>query len=256
MKKTLLYVVVIGIIIGNGYERERELIWSDEFDGGVLDSGKWILEFPGKHLDAINVMEAISIKDGELTITTYSEGGINYSGMISTRGIFENAYGYYEIRAKFGDSGGTWSDIWLYSYDVSKEDGDYKINGTEVDIVEHRVIDSNKKDISDYILHTLHWNGYGERHEVLSEANSVHDVSMGYHVYGLEWTPMEYRFYIDGVESWVTAAAVTSHPLFIILSTEVRDNFWAGDIARGGFGLRSDSVTKFTIDYVRVYESK
>lgn len=257
MKKRLLMIsIMVGVISSDIGDDSREMIWSDEFEGEEIDSSKWILEFSGKHLDAMNDIRAISVRGGELTITTYSEGGINYSAMLSTRDRFENVYGYYEIRAKFGDRGGTWSDIWLYSYDVSKEDGDYESNGTEVDIVEHRVIDSNKKDISDYILHTLHWNGYGERHEVIAKENSKYDVSEGYHVYGLEWTPSVYRFFIDDEESWVTDVAVTNHPLFIILSTEVRDKFWAGDIATGGFGLLGDSECKFVIDYVRVYKSK
>src|SRR6266446_7548496 len=80
---------------------EYQLKWADEFDGTQLDLQKWKIWLPGKRRDAINTPDAVTVADGRLTITTYTEGGKHYTGMISTQGIFETSFGYYEARIQW-----------------------------------------------------------------------------------------------------------------------------------------------------------
>ena len=59
----------------------------------------------------------------------------------------------------------------------------------------------------------------------------------GFHVYGFEWTPTQYRFFIDGKLTWKTGP-VSQRPQYLILSCEVQDNGWAGKTPTGGYGAR------------------
>src|SRR5438128_8004948 len=81
-----------------------QLKWADEFDGTQLDLQKWKLWLPGKRRDAINTLDAVSVAGGKLTIGTYTEGGKHYTAMISTQGIFEPSFGYYEARIQWQDA--------------------------------------------------------------------------------------------------------------------------------------------------------
>jgi hypothetical protein len=65
--------------------------------------------------------------------------------------------------------------------------------------------------------------------------------------FGLLWTPTEYVFYVDGKETWRTAAGgVCQVPLYIELSDEI--GTWAGDIKKV---LLPD---EFLVDYIRGYD--
>lgn len=78
----------------------------------------------------------------------------------------------------------------------------------------------------------------------------------GYHIYGLLWTPEEYIFYIDGEESWRIAKGVSHTPEYIILSTEIQDESWAGDIPKKGYGSFDETSNIMYVDYVRVFQKK
>src|SRR6185436_120054 len=64
------------------------LDWSDEFDGSALDTNKWNHRLLGPRNDATNTASAISVTNGALTITTYTEGETNYTGMIGTENLY------------------------------------------------------------------------------------------------------------------------------------------------------------------------
>ncbi|MEK6795146.1 MAG: family 16 glycosylhydrolase [Spirochaetota bacterium] len=71
----------------------------------------------------------------------------------------------------------------------------------------------------------------------------------GFHTYSVWWTPTEYIFYTDNVETWRTnAGGICQVPLYIILSDEVMKNGWCGDIEKA---VLPDTMF---IDYVRVYD--
>ena len=46
--------------------------------------------FPGARRDATDTPDAVSVCDGFLTITTYTENGRHFTGVISTEGLFES----------------------------------------------------------------------------------------------------------------------------------------------------------------------
>lgn len=222
--------------------------WSDEFDGDALDLTKWSLPWKDRY-GVVNQLQNAQVYDGCLHIKTKTDKGKLTSAMLTTQGSLEKAYGYWEIKCKFGDDSGTWSDAWLFTEDMVKGVDDLDKFGAEVDIFEHRLFDGKGEYIPHLISHGVHWNGYDwpKHHNSwgLSELQKWND----WHVFGLYATPEKYQFIIDGVVVG-EVHPTTKHPLFLVLSTEILDKGWAGK------KLKEYDHETLTIDYVRYYTAK
>lgn len=217
-----------------------KLAWHDEFDGRKLDDSKWDVPPDGRRRDAWWMRRAIQLDgQGHLVINTLKEDGRYIDGCVRTLGKFEHTYGYYVARIELQRQPGHWSAFWLMGRGVGKV-GDQGRDGTEIDIME-------KPWLDDRVQHALHWDGYGKHHKSAGQKSSVPGVMKGFHAFALMWTPEEYVFYVDGKETWRTAAGgVCQAPLYIKLSDEVGK--WGGDIAKAKLPDR------FLVDYVRVYD--
>jgi beta-glucanase (GH16 family) len=234
-----------------------KLTFSDEFSGASLDTDKWAHRLPGPRHDAINASNAVSVSGGLLTIKTYTDAGIHYTGMIGTQEIFEQTFGYFEARMKFHSSAGQWSAFWLTSPTYGNPIGDPGQAGTEIDIAEHRATNPNGADLRSRYVSAVHWDGYGAEHQQVAKthgplAGLANDT---WHTYGLRWSPSGYEFYFDDALMWTVTQAVSRRDEYLILSSEVRDGNWAGDVPAGGYGTFASSVTNMQVDYVRVYSS-
>ena len=136
-------------------------LWSDEFDGVALDQTKWVYWNPGKRRHAMNVPEAVTLRDGFLTIATYTESGKHFTGMISTRDKYEAQYGYYEARIQWADAPGQWSAFWSQTPTIGKPIDDVAAAGMEIDFVEHRAVDHEGKPLAAKANFTLHCTDTG-----------------------------------------------------------------------------------------------
>ena len=232
-----------------------KLTFSDEFSGSSLDATKWAHRLPGVRNSAINTSNAVAVSDGLLTITTYTDAGTNYTGMIGTQGIFEQTFGYFEARMKFHSSPGEWSAFWLQSPTYGDPVGDPGQSGTETDIVEHRAVNPSGTDLRSRYVSAVHWDGYSTDHKQVAKTHGPL-AGLGndsWHTYGLKWSPSGYEFYYDDTLLWTVTAAVSRRSEYMILSSEVRDGNWAGNVPAGGYGSFASSVTNMQVDYVRVY---
>lgn len=239
------------------------LEWSDEFEGGSLDTNKWNQRLPGPRNDAVNTAQAVSVTNGVLTITTYTENGTNFTGMIGTENLYMPLYGYIEARINFNDSPGEWSAFWMTAPTMVLV-GNPKVYGTEIDIVEHRSVNSNNVLNHNRAVANIHWDGYGPEHKTVGSGLVGSGLSTGWHLFAMEWTTNFQNFYYDGVFVWGVTNSAAQAPIppeapvsqrsqYLILSSEVRDGHWAGTIPVGGYGNRSTSSTKMNVDYVRSY---
>lgn len=235
------------------------MTWADEFDGTTLNPARWAPNALGKRHDAINTADNIALDgQGHLVITTSTDEQdgrpVVHSAMVSTRHLFEQRYGYFEARIAFHDAPGGWSAFWLQSRSMGRPVNDPQRAGIEIDIVEHRAVDTRGRNIAASAQHTLHWNGYGKEHRSAGKLVHVPGLDQGFHVYGFEWTPTAYRYFFDGKLTWeVRNAPISQHPEFILLSSEVRNRGWAGVVPDRGYGDRAHSPVKMVVDYVRVY---
>ncbi|MFR1321050.1 MAG: family 16 glycosylhydrolase [Akkermansia sp.] len=163
----------------------------------------------------------------------------------------DRTYGFYEASIEFtGDrnaSSGMWSAFWLQSDTISTVGNTGKY-GTEIDIVEYRPNPANGYETNQ----AIHYHGYGEHHKSAAKQHKI-GLLEGYHTYGVLRTAGGYTFYMDGKEVWKTQEALSCIPEYIILSSEIRDKNWAGDIPANGYGSRDKSPTAMNVDYVRVY---
>ena len=114
-------------------------------------------------------------------------------GAIETNGNFEFTYGYAEARCSLPKEEGHWAAFWLQSPALKR--GVYTPSGTEIDIFEYHARWGNE------LQHTLHWDGYRKTQDKRVKAHNLND---GFHTFGLEWTPSEYVFYVDGKFTWST----------------------------------------------------
>ncbi len=159
--------------------------------------------------------------------------------MVATDHERQWTFGYFECRAKMARQVGAWSAFWMES-DTMGIVGDPAKHGVEIDIYEYF-----KNHGAGIIDHALLWDGYGKQGRSSGQINRmVIGLDEGFHTFGLQWTPGEDVFFIDGVERWWTTEVVSHHPEYVILSTEMLKAY--------GFKPANfpDSVT---FDYVRVY---
>ncbi len=226
-------------------ENAYRLTFSDEFDGNALDETKWSLcpqmerQGAGGWWD-----DSMTSLDGNgnlvLSILRRKEDGRLISGAIRSRGKFEQAYGYYEIRCTLPPVEGAWCAFWLMG-DTVYGTGNGGRDGTEIDIMESPYYPQSA------INQTLNWDGYGVHHKYEGKKVYGNDLYNGFHTYGLEWTEDEYIYYIDGKETWRTkGGGICENPLYMKVSIEAAK--WVSE-------LNEDRLpSEMVVDYVRAYE--
>lgn len=246
------------------------LVWSDEFDGDSLDSTKWqplhgnterAVMRKGGYLHK----DLVEVKEGNLHIyTRYYEDGLGggkpgyYSQILLTRDLYEQKYGYFEVRCILPKGAGQWSAFWMNSHTYANVDSSGR-DGAEIDIFESPYYHRNGL-MHNYISQNVHIDGYGEDLKSCKlgvyPANNPYDE---YNTYGLEWNENEYIFYVNGKETSRTSFGGTSQtPQYMILSVEVGGangvpdkSSWAGDMNK------NDCIpSEFIVDYVRAYQYK
>jgi len=256
---------------------DRELVWSDEFDGAGLDTSMWSPNIwaPRKVNDEdqayTNRQENLRIEDGMLVIEAHKEDfdGANYtSGRVHSAGKGDFLYGRFEVRAKLPRGQGSWPAIWMlpsdpYKYSSTCEDDedwqgsaacDAWPNSGEIDIVEHVGYQMG------HVHGTVHnkayyWVNWEQRKGRIL----VDDVDENFHVYALEWSPERIDIFVDdslyftyvnegtGWEAWPF-----DHPFHVILNIAV-----GGAWGRAG-GPIDDTIfpQRMFVDYVRVYRGR
>ncbi len=221
---------------------------SDEFGKGTLDASKWIDHNPtweGRQpawFDPKNV----SVTKGNLDLTMRKSDLSAELGVKGYRGYTSAAvqsvgtvlYGYFEVSARAMPSAGS-SAFWFYK-------GDPEI-WTEIDVFEIGAR-APKLDRNVHVtVHVFKTPTIKEHFQIGSAWVAPFDLSADYHVYGLEWTKEELRFYVDGHlirkgpnEHW-------HQPLTMNFDSETMPDW---------FGLPQDKdlPSTFSIRYVRAWK--
>ena len=237
------------------------LVWSDDFNGVAPDPTKWAIDEPGVWGDYINTPAAVTAGGGVLTIRTYTDPatGQHYSATLGTQDHFLKRYGYFEARVKFNGSPGMWQAFYLQSPTVGRPDLAPAQAGMEIDVAEHRASNDVGGDEQHRYLTALHWGGYGDRHQFIADGHGPFpDLANGtWHTYGVRWTPDGYRFYFDDRLVWAPppGTPISQRSQYLVLSADVEDGSWAGDIPAGGYGSAALTQTFLEVDSVRVYEA-
>ncbi|MBP1560157.1 MAG: glycoside hydrolase family 16 protein [Oscillospiraceae bacterium] len=231
--------------------KEYKLSFEDNFDGHTLDGSKWEKCPEWKRQDLNNYWDNdMSYLDGEGNLIiemSYDENEEKYlSGGVRSKGKFEQAYGYFEIRCTVNTVPGYWTAFWLMGETVNNTTMGGR-NGTEIDIMETPFFDKKQ------VQNTLNWDGYGEEHKALGQISDIDVYDGEYHTFSLLWTESEYVFFIDGEESWRTdakeAEGTCEVPLYMKITSETGS--WTRNPP-----LPESLPDYMKVDHVRVYAEK
>jgi beta-glucanase (GH16 family) len=244
------------------------LAWSDEFDGPAgagIDASKWVAEIGGHGWGNEERQyytarpENVSLDgNGHLVITARAEpqdspyqcwyGTCRYtSARLKTKGLYEPMYGRIEARIRIPRTQGIWPAFWMLGNNIDQVG--WPQSG-EIDVMENIGREPST------VHGTIHGPGYSGGKGI----GSAHSLATGsyaddYHVFALEWSPNDIRWFVDDTQYHRTTPAdlpsgatwVFDHPFFILLNVAVGGT-WPGD---------PDASTvlpqPMRIDYVRVY---
>ena len=254
--------------------RKWKMVWNDEFDGTAVDTSKWTRHkkspwnWPGMKTQESE--SSLVVKQGSLTLqlTQDPNGTVRYHRGLQS--VFNTAFGYFETRVQFSREPGWWTAVWLAGvpYDCG---ADTFVNSQEFDIYE----DFYKPKVKNDIQHCYHCSvkcGFGTETKTtgfgnMLEVSDVNRVSApkkvilkeykGWHTVGLEWSPLEHIFYVDGEETLRQSyhdVPMTTVPQHIWISSCLRTN--PNKLPKPFYGLLDDAnfPDRFVVDYVRVYQ--
>ena len=135
------------------------------------------------------------------------------SGRITTRGKFEFSYGTASARIKMPDAVGVWPAFWLLG------NGEWPGTG-EIDIMEY----VGEKEWTGVALHGPGYSGETPlvNRYFFDDGTDVTD----WHVYGVDWSPTQIIFTIDGRPTYRATRAMVEHygrwafddPKFVLLN--------------------------------------
>lgn len=126
----------------------RRLVWSDEFEGNILDYSKWECEvnaFGGGNQELQLYTDRpcnVRVEDSKLILEAHRErtnvsGTVRdfSSGRVRTKHRGDWTYGRFEIHAKIPEGRGLWPAIWMLPTD--ERYGPWAASG-EIDIMENK----------------------------------------------------------------------------------------------------------------------
>lgn len=264
MRITLVILLSLGlnVICQAQSGTDPVLTFSDEFNGtGAPDASKWDRPEYNRRNNANGPDGYWSNEDsyldgnGNLIIRVRKIDNKNddddpydYStGVVRTKGKFEQLYGRYEIRCQLPTQAGWWVAFWMMQGNVGSE-ANLGVDGSEVDIMEGF-------GWTDNINHAIHYDGYGDAHKSVGFKQAEPGIHDGFHTYMLDWTPDIYIFYIDSVEVWrTTGGGVCNQPGYVKVTGELSTEDWAINKWWANDPKTATYPDSFVVDYVRVYQ--
>jgi len=239
---------------------EMELIFSDDFNGSVIDSARWntsqtwgpdliinneLQYYVDTQSNADSGFNPFSF-DGESLIISAIETPENLqavandqpylSGVLTTAGKFDMTFGYIEARMDFPAGTGLWPAFWM----LSSEFEDLK---PQLFIAE---VDGGKPSS---IFHNYNYHDADGNLRSPGQWQVTHeDFAEGFHTLGVSWKAEELLFYIDGEARYrIVGESVSNQAMYLIANLAV-GGIWTG---------APDSTTTFPaelkIDYIRAY---
>jgi beta-glucanase (GH16 family) len=222
-------------------------IWGYDLGTGNSDTG---VGWGNNELQCYtNRTENVKVENGYLLVTAKKEsynGSSHTSARLTTKGLFEQAYGRFEARIRLPYGQGMWPAFWLLGSNI--DEVGWPQCG-EIDIMEYRGQEPTK------VLGTVHGPGYSGGASITKSYSLLNDrFDTDFHVFGIEWGPKYINYYVDDVlYNQITPADVPGewvfdHPFYIVINLAVGGSFVGAP--------NSETVFPQTmlVDYVRVYK--
>jgi beta-glucanase (GH16 family) len=238
-------------------QKERKLIWSDEFEKtGLPDPSKWDYEAglvrnnEAQYYTRANTKNA-RVENGMLVIEAHKESFENAqytSASLITKGKKSFKYHRIEVRAKLPMARGTWPAIWLLGENINQKG--WPACG-EIDIMENVGFDSLR----------IHANIHTEAYNHVKKTNKGNSIIVSkpwedFHVYTVDWQKDKLDFFVDDQLYFTFKKERQSddvwpfdNPHYLILNLAI-GGAWGGQKGIDDKGFPH----QYFIDYVRVYE--
>ncbi len=209
------------------------VVWFEEFTNGVIDPNTWTYDVGGGgwgngqfEYDTAQHQNSY-ITNGNLVIeadaTNYMGNSFTSARML-TQGRFAFKYGNLEARIKFPDTAnGLWPAFWMMGNNAGSivwpECG-------EIDIAEMGaaagIVSNIQQELIDCAIHYADANNNAVN--AAAWLTSPENLSQGYHLYQMSWTPTNATFSLDNVPfgSWdITDVPMFQQPMFLILNLAI-----------------------------------
>ncbi len=224
--------------------KNRELIFSDEFESENLDTNKWLTNYfwgdkllkdnytVGNDLQSYTENENFEVSNSILKIITrpqkkegkvWSADGFKTkefdftSGIINTGKSFRQQYGTFSAKVKLGNPAAK-SAFWMLADKITPH----------IDVCRT----AKGKVQFDYFAAV----------EKKAKGSVGSKYAKDFFIYTLEWTPDKLVWKVNDVEAFVQTTNVPQDPMYILFS--------------GGLDKPISSMTAMEIDWVRVYQPK
>lgn len=241
--------------------KKYELVWEDDFNGS-LDTSVWGHEIGYVRNNEIqwytDSPENSYTENSCLVLVAKPTGDPNMpytSASVHTKKTMSFLYGRIEMKAKLPAGQGIWPAFWTLGQNI--DEISWPACG-EIDILEliggpfmQWQKDEGWLESGDNIIQsTIHYPNELKGHEnilELMDQNFCDD----FHVFGIEWTKEEIKFYVDGyVYNRVNIVNIPAfHKEHYILMNIAMGGIWAGN---------PDETTifpqKYYIDWIRYYK--
>lgn len=254
--------------------KEWVKVWADEFNGDALDLSKWGKE-ENNYGGGNNERQAYRtdkkycvVKDGFLNMHVYRDAHTTNDGKtqpysssrIRTLDRADWTYGRYEIRAKMPSGQGIWPAVWMLP--SNSKYGTWA-SGGEIDIIESR--GSKIEETTG----ALHFGGPWPRNKHVAHSYQFPkgNTAEKFHVYALEWTADEMKWFVDGKlcqtrkkEEWSSEAAKDNprapfdQAFHLILNVAVDGGFFKETKQKADLLPDSAFPQTLQVDYIRVYQ--
>ena len=269
-KRFLAVAIFVLLPILKAQAQCKTLVWSDEFNGTIVDLTKWqsisgngcpsLCGFGNAEAQRYDPNQATIVKEGAnsyLNIQAKYEPNGAFpdqpyaSSKLTTEGKYSLKYGRVEARMKLSSGQGAWPAFWMLPVG-----GNWPFTG-EIDIMEakHR----NPQSVDG----TIHYDGNGY-HFTGRSYSSPTDLSTDFHVYAVEWGPNFIRWYIDDILFHTATPNTTvnggwpfnDNQFYIILNLAVGSagTPYTSVNGAGVAPVPADFPAKLQVDYVRVYD--
>lgn len=253
---------------------QRQLVWSDEFNGTTLNSSIWTYEIGDGCANGncgwgnaeleyyTNSTNNVRVSNGNLIIEARREtmGGKPFtSGRIKTAGRVAFKYGTLEAKIKVPQAGnGLWPAFWL----LGLTGGDWPHNG-ETDILEMGSSAAIAAGAANRrVGATLHWwtenpGGYTGHASYGTDTTTQVNLNDDYHLYKLEWDPHYITVYLDNSPFYQidltggNGLNAFQNPFYIIMNLAVGGNYPGINSAAG---VTAPLPGDMMVDYIRLYQ--
>jgi hypothetical protein len=225
--------------------RNKELVFTDDFDGDRLDTGKWLTNFywgekllkdrysVGADLQAYTEKENFEVRNSVLRIQTKpqkvtgkvwsaTEGfrtkEFSYtSGLINSGNSFRQKFGIFSAKIRLGNPAAR-NNFWMLSGKITPHIDICRTSGGKI------------------------WADYISGKDGIARSAISSKFASGFYIYTLEWTKESLVWKINGEEFFRQSENVPQEPMYVLLA--------------GGLEKPISGSTSMEIDWVRVYQFK